>query len=70
MRRLKLVTLGILGILLLVVVLQNTKSVETMILWVHFDLPLAILIVLCLLIGFGSGYLTSTLRRRHAAVKT
>jgi uncharacterized integral membrane protein len=67
MRRLKIVLAAVGGFLLLVIILQNTAVVTTRILWLEFDLPRALLLFLCLIAGFGIGYLTRTLRRRQAA---
>jgi uncharacterized integral membrane protein len=69
MQRFKVWSIGIAVVLLLVVILQNTASIRTRILWLEFEMPQAVLLFLCLAIGFGIGYLTCTLRRRHAAKK-
>ena len=55
---------GVLLILILatVVILQNTESVETKILFMELKMPLAMLFLLCFLLGAGVGFFLAFLR--------
>lgn len=57
--RVKLVILSVLAALGLLIILQNTESVETRILFARIVMPRAALLFLTLLIGFLLGVLTS-----------
>ncbi len=57
--RVKLVILSVLAALGLLIILQNTESVETRILFARVAMPRAALLFLTLLIGFLLGVLTS-----------
>ena len=59
MNKLKLIAIGVLGLLGLVVVLQNTQAVETKLLFVTLTLPNAALLFGTLIIGFAIGVLTA-----------
>ena len=59
MTKLKVVVLAIVGLLVLIVVLQNTEAVETKLLFVSVTMPRAILLFGTLLIGFLLGVLTA-----------
>lgn len=66
MKRLKLALALIAGFLLIVVILQNTETVETRILSATIELPRAILLLLVLLFGFALGFATAWWTRRKA----
>jgi uncharacterized integral membrane protein len=53
--RLKIIGAAILALLVLVVVLQNTESVETRLLFVSVTMPRAALLFGTLIIGFALG---------------
>jgi uncharacterized integral membrane protein len=55
----KTALLAVLGLLVLIVVLQNTEEVETEILFVSVTMPKAVLLFGTLLIGFAMGVLTA-----------
>jgi uncharacterized integral membrane protein len=57
--RAKLVIAGILALLLLIVILQNTAAVETKILFVTLTMPRAVLLLGTTLVGFILGVLMS-----------
>jgi putative membrane protein len=59
MNKLKLIAIGVLALLVLVVVLQNTQAVETKLLFVTLTLPNAALLFGTLIIGFAIGVLTA-----------
>jgi len=61
--RIKLVGIAIAALLTLIVVLQNTESVQTDILFVSITMPRAVLLFGTLVIGFLIGLL-ATLRRK------
>lgn len=66
MKRLKIALALIAGFLLLVVILQNTDTVETRILSATISLPRAVLLFLAVLFGFVLGFATAVWRRvRH-----
>ena len=62
MKQFKLIVVAVLALLGLIVVLQNTASVETKILFVTIIMPRAILLMITLLIGFVLGIFASLLR--------
>ncbi|MFC1516465.1 lipopolysaccharide assembly protein LapA domain-containing protein [Thermodesulfobacteriota bacterium] len=59
MKRVKLVGIVVLALLIGIVVLQNTESVETNILFFTITMPRALLLFLTALIGFIIGLLSS-----------
>ena len=59
MKTLKLIAIGVLALLVLVVVLQNTQAVETKLLFLTLTLPNAALLFGTLIIGFAIGVLTA-----------
>jgi putative membrane protein len=59
MTRTKLIIAGILALLVLIVILQNTAMVETRILFITLTLPRAVLLIGTTLIGFIVGVLAS-----------
>ena len=58
-RKAKLVTVALVALLVVIVVLQNTESVETKILFYTFKMPRAALLFGTLIIGFATGVLTA-----------
>ncbi|MCP3904869.1 MAG: LapA family protein [Planctomycetes bacterium] len=63
MNRLKIIVAVVLAVVLLVIIAQNTDSVETQLLFVTLTLPRAVLLLLCMLIGFVVGLLTAFPKR-------
>jgi len=59
MNKLKLIAIGILALLVVVVVLQNTQPVETKLLFLTLTMPNAALLFGTLIIGFAIGVLTA-----------
>jgi uncharacterized integral membrane protein len=59
MNKLKLIAIGVLALLVLVVVLQNTQAVETKLLFLTLTMPNAALLFGTLIIGFAIGVLTA-----------
>jgi putative membrane protein len=59
MNKLKIVTIAILGLVVVIVVLQNTQAVETKLLFLTVTLPNAALLFGTLIIGFAIGVLTA-----------
>ncbi|MFH2219665.1 MAG: lipopolysaccharide assembly protein LapA domain-containing protein [Pseudomonadota bacterium] len=59
MRRAKLVGITVLALFIAIVVLQNTESVETKILFFTLTMPRALLLFLTALTGFIIGLLSS-----------
>lgn len=59
MKKVRLVTALVLAILVVIVVLQNTDTVDTRILFVTVTMPRAVLLFTTALIGFATGILTS-----------
>lgn len=60
MQKAKLISAAILGVLVLIVVLQNTEAVETQLLFTTVTMPRAALLFGTLLVGFALGVLVST----------
>lgn len=65
MHKAKLYGAVALGVLALIVILQNTASVETKLLFVTISMPRAVLLTTCLGLGFGVGYLVRWTRERR-----
>ena len=59
MTKFKVVALAVVGLLVLIVILQNTEAVETKLLFVSISMPRAVLLFGTLLIGFTLGVLTA-----------
>jgi len=59
MAKVKIVLAAVLAIVLFVVILQNTETVETRLLFVSIAMPRAALLFLMVLIGFVIGLLTA-----------
>jgi len=59
MERFKLISIGVLVVLGVIIILQNTQQVETRILFMTITMPRAILLMVTTLIGFALGVLVS-----------
>ena len=59
MERFKLISIGVLVVLGIIIILQNTQPVETKILFMTITMPRAILLLVTTLIGFALGVLVS-----------
>ena len=59
MSRWKLIVTVVLAALAIIVVLQNTQSVETKVLFITIAMPRAMLLLVTLLIGFVLGVITA-----------
>jgi uncharacterized integral membrane protein len=59
MTRTKLIIAGILALLVLIVILQNTAAVETKILFITLTMPRAVLLIGTTLVGFILGVLAA-----------
>jgi putative membrane protein len=59
MTRIKMIVIGVLALLVLIVILQNTATVETKILFVTLTMPRAVLLIGTTLVGFVVGLLAS-----------
>jgi uncharacterized integral membrane protein len=64
MKRVKMIGILILALSVGIIVLQNTESVQTKILFFTFTMPRAVLLFLTALIGFIMGVLSSLLISR------
>ena len=65
-KRLKLILAVLSGFLLIVVVLQNTETVVTEVLFYSLSLPLAALLLVTLLVGFVFGALFGAWMKRRS----
>jgi len=67
----KLIGIAVVALLVLIVILQNVKPIETRILFVTIQMPRALLLFLTFLLGAGFGFLSGTFysRRRQAEDK-
>jgi uncharacterized integral membrane protein len=70
MTKSKVVVLAVVGLLVLIVVLQNTEVVETKILFISVEMPRAVLLFGTLLIGFALGVLAAGRIGRKARQST
>jgi putative membrane protein len=61
MKKFKIITIAVVLLLVLIVILQNTQSVETKFLFISITMPRAFLLMLTFLFGFIAGLL-ATLR--------
>jgi len=59
MKRAKMIGILVLALSVLIVILQNTESVQTQILFFSFTMPRAVLLFLTALIGFIIGLLSA-----------
>lgn len=59
MERFKIISIGILALLGVIIILQNTEPVETKLLFLSITMPRAILLMGTTLIGFALGVLAS-----------
>ena len=59
MAKLKIAAAAVLAVLLVIVIVQNTESVETKLLFVTVTMPRAVLLFLTVLVGFVVGLLTA-----------
>lgn len=61
---LRLIAVGVIAILAVILVLQNTDSVETRILFASVTMPRAVLLSITFLLGVVVGLLAAFLRKR------
>lgn len=59
MKKVKLIAVFVLIILFLIIILQNTASVETKILFITLTMPQAVLLITTTSLGFALGVLVS-----------
>lgn len=70
MSQIKTGVIGVVAVLLVIVVLQNTQSVETKILFVTVAMPRAVLLFVTLLVGFVLGLGVASWFRRNREAGT
>jgi uncharacterized integral membrane protein len=58
MKRIKIIAIAVIAVLTLIVVLQNTESIQTQILFWNLTMPKALLLFGAVLVGFALGVLT------------
>ncbi|MFC1568775.1 hypothetical protein ACFL4L_00945 [bacterium] len=68
MSRVKMIVLGLLVLLVLIVILQNTKAVETKILFFTIVMPRVLLLLFTTATGFGLGVLYAFRRAKREEV--
>jgi uncharacterized integral membrane protein len=66
MKRFKIIAIAVVLLLFLIVILQNTQSVETKLLFAEITMPVAFLLMLTFVFGFIAGLL-ATLRLESKA---
>ncbi|MBN1795106.1 MAG: DUF1049 domain-containing protein [Sedimentisphaerales bacterium] len=59
MKNFKIIMISVLVGLVIIVILQNVQSVETRFLFIKVTMPIAVLLLLTFLFGFGAGLLAS-----------
>jgi uncharacterized integral membrane protein len=59
MKKIKTIVIALVLLLVLIIVLQNTQSVETKLLFAKVTMPRAFLLMLTFLFGFVAGLLTT-----------
>lgn len=59
MRQIRLILAVVFAVLIVVVALQNTESVDTRLLFATVTMPRAVLLFTAMALGFGSGVLAS-----------
>jgi uncharacterized integral membrane protein len=59
MKKIKTIAIAVVLLLVLIVILQNTESVETKLLFVKITMPRAFLLMLTFLFGFIAGLLAT-----------
>jgi uncharacterized integral membrane protein len=69
MKKAKLVAIIVISILVFIIFLQNTKSVETKILFMQVSMPRVILLILTFIVGFVAGTITTSLVLRKSEKK-
>ena len=62
MHTIKLILLGILAVLVVAVVVQNTDNVQTHVLFVDMSMPIAVLLIGTSCCGFLLGYFAGAIR--------
>ncbi len=60
MKKMKIILIIIISILTLVVFLQNTKAVETKLLFLTITMPRVLLLILTFIMGFIGGLITAS----------
>lgn len=61
MKKTKTIFIIVLALLVLIVILQNTQSIETKLLFLTITMPKALLIIVSLLVGFALGVIVASL---------
>jgi uncharacterized integral membrane protein len=69
MKKVKLIVIIVISILAFIIFLQNTKSVETKILFMKVSMPRAILLISTFLVGFVAGLITTSMLLRKSEKK-
>jgi putative membrane protein len=59
MKRTKTIAFLVLAVLAVIILLQNTQTMETRILFVTISMPRALLLFVTLMVGFGLGILVA-----------
>ncbi len=70
MRKAKLIAAVVMLLLAAIVVLQNTDTVQTDILWIHVEMPRVVLLAVTLIFGVIGGYLLAAWRHRRSTAKS
>ncbi len=65
----RLIAVAVVGILALILVLQNTETVDTRILFITVTMPRAVLLLITFLLGGIAGLLADFLRKRPSKSK-
>ena len=58
-KQFKLIVAAVLAVLLVIVIIQNTREVETKLLFVTITMPRAVLLMVTLVLGFSIGLLAA-----------
>ena len=61
MKKVKFITVLIISLLALILILQNTRAVETRLLFMTITMPRALLLLVTFLVGFTAGLITMSI---------
>jgi len=70
MKKAKVIGIAVICILALIIILQNTESVDTKLLFMTVTMSRALLLIMTFIMGFAAGLITSYAVKRSGKVKS